>query len=97
MKLQTIDSRELNPIFQRKAVRREPSQRTLLQKEAEAYLSSIPLGDGAVIFLEEGEDREKVKRRFKSAAKRLGLRIRFGRSSPDRLIFQILGKGDLNV
>lgn len=57
------------------------------------FLQSLKPGEGGRTTVEaEGVSRQTIKSRLKKAADYLGVKIRFVRSDPDQVVFQLLSK-----
>ncbi|MCL4559918.1 MAG: hypothetical protein M1281_04785 [Chloroflexi bacterium] len=63
--------------------RSHPSQREIIRKQFIEYLNKYKPGDWISVDLEEGETRQTVKNRLKSAAKELGWQLNFLRTRND--------------
>lgn len=63
-----------------------------VNQEYVAFLRSLKPGEGGRTTVEsEGVSRQTIKNRLKKAADFLDVRIRFLRSDPDEVVFQIVG------
>ena len=58
-----------------------------------AFLSSSRVGyGGRVVVAKEGASRQTIKRRLLAAAEAAGVTIRFRRSSPEDVVFEVMAK-----
>jgi hypothetical protein len=82
--------RKLAPEEAQQIENKGKGQRKLTEEQYDRFLSEYEVGDYAEAALEESENRLTVRNRFKAAAERRGVSLRFLRTTGDIMRFQVV-------